>query len=253
MSYSNELKVAIEIAQKAGEIQLNNQSKLSNIEIKADLSPVTEVDKKCEDLIKETLLTAFPNDGFFGEESDPIDSKSGRTWVVDPLDGTRPYIRGIPTYSVLISLEIKQEPVVGVIHFPALNETYSASKGSGAFCNGRKISVSNTTNLNTAIGSNLGLLETINTPEGEKLLGLMQEIDYNYGFMDAYSYMCVASGKLDLCISLIDKPWDRSAAACIIKEAGGSFSDTNGKLTIYNDSFIISNKILHDSIVKHFK
>jgi histidinol phosphatase-like enzyme (inositol monophosphatase family) len=253
MTYSNELHTAIEIAQKAGEIQLRNQSKLTNIEIKEDLSPVTEVDKKCEDLIKKTLLSAFPDDGFFGEESDSIEGTSGRIWVVDPLDGTRPYIRGIPTYSILISLEEEKRPVVGVIHFPAKQETYSAGNGSGAFCNDKKISVSSTANLHTAIGSNLGLVETINTPEGKKLLGLMQEIDYQYGFMDAYSYMCVASGKLDLCVSLIDKPWDRSAAACIIKEAGGTFSDIYGNPTIYNDTYLISNGILHDSLVAHFK
>lgn len=252
MTYSDELRVATDIALKAGEIQLREQSKLTRIEIKEDKSPVTEIDKKCDELIKKTLLSSFPEDGFFGEESSPVKGTSGRTWVVDPIDGTRPYIRGIPTYSILISLEIKNTPVIGVIYFPALRETYSASLGGGAFCNEKKISVSNTDELCKAMGSSLGLLETIDTQAGQKLLELIRKTDYQYGFMDAYSYMSVASGKLDLCVSLIDKPWDRSAAACIVKEAGGSYSDVNGNPTVYNDSFVMSNGTIHDSIIAQF-
>ena len=173
--------------------------------------------------------------------------------MVDPLDGTRPYIRGIPTYSILIGLEDNGEFVAGVTHFPAKKETYWASKGNGAFCNNRRIHVSDTKDMPAVMGSSLGFIEKSGSTEGKKLLKLMQMWDYAYGFMDAYSYMCVASGKLDICIGLIDTPLDRASAACIITEAGGRYSDLQGNKTVNNSSFVLSNGILHDQIIKHFK
>lgn len=253
MAYTDELGVAVKAAQEAGGIQLENQHKVLNIELKQDRSPVTEVDRECEQLIRNELLSAFPDDGFIGEETGTLTGKSGRTWMVDPLDGTRPYIRGIPTYSVLIGLEDNGEFVAGVTHFPAKEECYRASKGNGAFCNNRKIHVSDTKDMSAVMGSSLGFIEKSGSTEGKKLLTLMQRWDYSYGFMDAYSYMCVASGKLDICIGLIDSPLDRASAACIITEAGGTYSDLQGNKTVHNSSFILSNGILHDQIINHFK
>ena len=253
LSYKNELDAAIALAHKAGTIQLKNQRKISTVEIKPDYSPVTDVDKQCENLIRNELLSAFPDDGFLGEETGDISGKSGRRWMVDPLDGTRPYLRGIPTYSVLIGLEDNGEYVVGVTHFPAKDETYWASKGSGAFCNKRRIRVSNTKDMSAVLGSSLGIVETFGSAEGKKLITLMQRWDYAYGFMDAYSYMSLASGRLDICISLIDMPWDRASAACIVTEAGGKYSDLNGKKSIHNTSFVLSNGIVHSQVIKHFQ
>ena len=124
--------------------------------------------------------------------------------AVDPLDGTRPFIRGIPTHSVLIALEENHEPVIGVIHLPAMNITCWGAKNSGAFLNGEKISVSKTDSLYNAIGSALGFLEKADQLEGKRLLSLMKSWNYNYGFMDAYSYVAIASGKLDICLNLLD-------------------------------------------------
>ncbi len=253
MPYSQELQTARDCAQKAGVIQLKSQAHLTAIEKKPDSSPVTEVDMQCENLIRDHLLTAFPDDGFIGEETEAITGTSGRTWIVDPLDGTRPYIRGIHTFSILISLSVDDQFVVGLAHFPAIQETYWASKGQGAYCNDKQIQVSPTTNISAAMGSCLGIIEKADSNEGKKLFSLMRQWDYTYGFMDAYSYMSVAAGKLDVCISLIDKPWDRAAAACIVTEAGGRFSDMAGEKTVQSSSFVLSNGHLHDLIIQHFK
>ncbi len=253
MPYSRELQIARDCAQKAGDIQLQNQYHLTGIKQKSDASPVTEVDIQCENLIRDTLLSAFPDDGFIGEETEEITGTSQRTWIVDPLDGTRPYIHGIPTFSILISLSVDELFVVGLAHFPALQETYWASSGQGAFCNDRQIRVSPTMKLSAVMGSCLGIVEEADSEEGKKLFSLMQQWDYTYGFMDAYSYMSVAAGKLDTCISLIDKPWDRAAAACIVAEAGGTYSDISGKRTVQSSSFIISNGHVHDDIIRHFQ
>jgi histidinol-phosphatase len=233
---------------------LRHASKLQNlsIEVKSDRSPVTEVDRGCESLIHTMVSSEFPEDGFYGEESGATEGSGGRRWIVDPLDGTRPYLRGIPTFSVLIALEEDAEPVVGVIHLPALGITCWAAKGAGAFLNGKAIHVSRVKTLAASMGSVLGLIEKAHTREGRKLLALMRAWDYSYGFMDAYSYVCVACGKLDIAISLIDKPWDRASAACIVREAGGMFSDLRGNPTFYEKSFILSNGLVHGAAVRHF-
>ncbi len=252
MLYELELSTAINTAHRTGELQLKARLSDQDILSKADRSPITPVDKVCEELIRNNLLKTFPNDGFIGEEYGKIEGSSGRYWIVDPLDGTRPFIRGIPTYGVLIALEETGIPVVGVIHLPALNCTCWASKGGGAYLNGKPIHVSSTPVLASAMGSALGFLSHPQQSVREKLLKLMSLWDYAYGFMDAFSYICVASGKLDLCVSLLDKPWDCAAAACIVTEAGGEYSDITGQKSVHNGSIIISNGALHGSALDCF-
>lgn len=250
MIFDKELSAALAIAQAAGNIHLDLQPK--DIEHKDDNSPVTEIDKKCEQLIRNKLMEMFPNDGFLGEETGDFKGSNDRKWIVDPLDGTRPFIRNIPTHSVLIALEQENEPVVGIIHLPALKITCWAKKNGGAFLNGKPIRVSETSEMKSAMGSALGFLEKSETNEGKKLFSLMKSWDYAYGFMDAYSYVCAASGKLDMCVNLLDKPWDCAAAACIVSEAGGIFSDIHGNRSVYNGSIVISNKKLHSEIIDFF-
>ncbi|MCU0609996.1 MAG: hypothetical protein MUF22_09560 [Chitinispirillaceae bacterium] len=252
MTYKVELAEALGAATEAGEIQRAFESNPPEIDRKQDRSPVTEVDLRCEELIRSRLLKKFSGDGFMGEESETETGTSGRRWIVDPLDGTRPFLRGIPTYSVLIALEEDSEPVLGVIHLPALGLNCWATKGNGAFLNGKPICVSGTSALGAGMGSALGFVEKAGAPEGRKLLSLMQAWDYAYGFMDAYSYVLVASGSLDLAVNLLDKPWDCASAACIVREAGGRFSDINGKETVHSGSIVLSNGVLHDDVLKYF-
>ena len=249
---NKELDIALLAAKEAGEIQLELRESPLNIERKDDCSPVTQVDKKCEDVIKKIITGAFPDDGFLGEETGESGTSKARRWIVDPIDGTRPYIRGIPTHSVLIALEENGEPSVGVIYLPAMDIMCHAAKGEGAFLNGEKISVSSTDKLSNAMGSAFGFVEYADEPLGRSMLSLMRAWDYTYGFMDAYSYVLVACGKLDVCVSMIDKAWDRAAAACIIKEAGGEFSDISGNKTVHNDSIVFTNGILHNQTLKFF-
>lgn len=247
MNTTRELELAKRLARESGDVQL--AARLANHEImrKADRSPVTAIDKQCEALIRAPLHDAFPRDGFLGEESGYEKGTSGRCWIVDPLDGTRPFIRGIPTYSSLIALEEDGVPVVGVIHLPALKETYWAAKGTGAFCNDAPLHVSETARLADVTGSALGYVQTRGTAVSERLLDLMAEWDYVYGFMDNYSYGAVAAGKLDLCVNLLDQPWDCAAAACIVSEAGGAYSDLAGQKTVHSGSVVLSNGRLHEA------
>lgn len=251
MQYEQELAVARAAAEQAGNVQLEAQPTLDRVDIKDDDSPVTEVDRRCEQIIRAALLEAFPDDGFLGEESGEVVGTTGRTWIVDPLDGTRPFIRGIPTYSSLVGLEADGKPVVGVIHLAALGETYWAAAGGGAFRNGEAIRVSETREMGKAMGSALGHVQEAGTAMADRVLRLMGEWDYDYGFMDNYSYALVADGRLDLCVNMLDKPWDCAAAACIVSEAGGSYSDINGNPSVRNHSIVLSNGVLHDEAIAY--
>jgi len=251
---TKDLDIAVKAATEAGKIQLECAGAALNIEVKCDRSPVTHVDKLCEAKIREIILGEFPGDAFLGEETGESAAAPSNTrrWIVDPIDGTRPFIRGIPTHSVLIALEEDGVPTVGVIHLPAMGLTCRASRGGGAFLNDERISVSPTENLSNAMGSVLGITEYADQPPGHRLIALTRAWDYTYGFMDAYSYVLLACGKLDACVNLLDKPWDCAAAACIVTEAGGRFSDINGEKTVHNGSIVLTNGILHDQVLKVF-
>ena len=188
VQWRSELAVAWRAAQRAGALQLARRSEVGAVQRKVDDTPVSEVDTACEVLIREELLAAFPDDGLVGEELPPVAGSSGRIWVVDPLDGTRPFLRGIPTHSALVSLEVDGTPVVGVIHLPALGETYWGSAGSGAFLNGQRLRVSTTRALAEAMGSTFGAAFLGDEPLGTRLLALEARWSYSYGFMDAYSH-----------------------------------------------------------------
>jgi fructose-1,6-bisphosphatase/inositol monophosphatase family enzyme len=252
MSYQTEVELLKEIVNVVGIYQLEMQKKLKKINLKEDRSPFTEVDVNSENMIKEKISEKFPEDGFLGEESGVTAGTSGRRWIIDPLDGTRPYIHGIPTHSILIGLEDNGELVAGIAHFPALNETYWASSGCGAFCNGEKISVSQTDKIEDAMASGLGVVEAAKEKNGKLLVEMLDKCDSFYGFMDAYSYTAVAAGKLDFTVSLLDKAWDRAPVAIIVKEAGGVFSDFNKKETIYSKEFVVSNKNIYGKILENF-
>lgn len=252
MPYQTEIELLKEIVPIVGKYQLEMQKKLKKINLKEDRSPFTEVDVNSENIIKEKISAVFPNDGFLGEEFGESEGCSGRRWIIDPLDGTRPYIHGIPTHSILIALEDKGELVAGIAHFPALNETYWAVLGGGAFCNGEKISVSQTAAFDDAMASGLGILDASTDKSSKLLVEMLNKCDSFYGFMDAYSYTAVAAGKLDFCVSLLDKAWDRAPVALIVKEAGGVFCDFSGKETIYSKEFIVSNKNIAKSVLQNF-
>jgi histidinol-phosphatase len=252
MKYQQELETALYAAKLAGEIQMEYKKKLLDIKIKGDNSPVTQVDALCEKTIRDTIEKKFPHDGFMGEETGENKGQSGRIWIVDPLDGTRPYIKGIPTHSVLIALLDGENMTVGCMNLPAMGEIYYASKGSGAFMNGSAIHVSQTSSKNDIFGSGFGHVEKAGSSDSEMLLKVMNSWNYSYGFMDAYTYGCIASGRIDASVNLLDRPWDCAAAVCIVEEAGGRFSDISGSHTVFSGSCVLSNGLVHDAVLEYF-
>lgn len=243
--FEKELLLAQGLAVQVGDIQLSYQNTLE-VEWKSDASPVTQADQESEKILREAIHQSFPDDGFIGEEFGKEEGKNQRYWILDPIDGTRPFIRGIPTHSVLIALEENGEMVMGLMHFPAMNKTYWATKGGGAFLNHRPIEVSKTAALNKATGAQLGLYEK--DEPAKKLLSLGQKANYIYGYMDAWSYGLLAEGRLDFTANSMDKIWDCAPAICIVGEAGGHFIDWQGGNNPHGVGSIFCTKALETEI-----
>src|ERR1700730_4716375 len=148
--WSRELEVAIQAVKQAAELALRYQPGIVS-EQKPDNSPVTVADRECERLIARILKDAFPDDGLLGEEGARAESRSGRRWIVDPIDGTRDYVRGNPLWANLIALESNGEVVVGVVNLPVLGNLYTATRGSGAHRDGTAIRVSSKKTIEEAV------------------------------------------------------------------------------------------------------
>ena len=238
MQWEKELQVARSAAMHAGELAVGYQSKELKPESKPDLSPVTIADRECEKLLASEILAAFPDDGLLGEEGAQRDSRNGRKWILDPIDGTRDFVRGLPFWAVLIGLEVEGEVVVGVTHMPAQNRMYHAVKGHGAFLNDKTISISGIDSASNALACINGLNNVVEFPWSRSLLSWMDEfwaVRSVGGCMDA---MLLASGHADLWLEAHAKAWDLAALKVILEEAGARFCNFDRGNSIYGGNGI---------------
>lgn len=244
---SEELKVAIEAAKKGAEYALKFFGKNIKIYKKTDRSIFTHVDKDTEEIIKNSILNEFPNSKFVGEETGGTPTK-GKFWTIDPIDGTRHFIRNTPLWSVLISLIVNGEPIIGVSNAPCLNETVYAEKGEGAFLNGKKISVSNISNLKDAIFM-FGSLRFFK--DKAIILKVADACASTRSFVSPYEFHLLASGRCEIILDVYGKIWDIAPFRVIIEEAGGKVTNWRGEPWTINDrGCIATNGILHDKVIK---
>lgn len=247
------LKVAIEAAKAAEPVILKYFSKETQIDLKPDQSPVTFADKEAERIIRETIMKAFPDHGFLGEESDKNASLSEYIWIVDPIDGTRNYIREIPLFATEIALMKDGELILGVSNAPAIKELMYAEKGFGAYLNGEKIVVSEVSKLEEAYFSHGGMKHFDKHHLLGKLLSLGKQVRLQRGIGDFWSYHLLAQGKIDIMIEAEMKIWDIAALTVIVQEAGGVVTDIEGKaISLGSTSNIATNKHLFEIIKNHF-
>jgi histidinol-phosphatase len=250
MAYEREMKTGAEIARRAGELALKIRQGNIEVESKSDESPVTIADKACEKLIVEELSAAFPGDGFLGEEGACRESTNGRKWIIDPIDGTRDFIRGTRAWSVLIGLEENGEVVAGHACFPALNWMFSAAKGEGAFHDGARIHASNVTTKSEALLCCNGFGFMGGYPFAKHL------VDWLAGFWTVRSMggcldaMLVASGNADAWLEAKSKPWDLAPLKIIAQEAGCVTFDFTGADTIYGSNYVICVPALADEMLR---
>ena len=234
-----EMALGRHIARKAGEVALRQFRTGIAFEAKADLSPVTAVDRECERLIARELEEAFPDDGLLGEEGALKDSRSGRRWIIDPIDGTRDFVRGNPAWSVLIGLEADGEVVAGFAFLPALGDLYAASRGSGAFVHDRRIHASAVASPADAVLCLNGFNAAAAQPFAGQLLEWMEPFWAVRSMGGSLDAMLVAGGHADVWIEMSGKPWDFAPLKIIAEEAGARFFNFDGRATIYGGNCVI--------------
>jgi histidinol-phosphatase len=236
--WSREIEVAVQAALKAAELALRYQSNVV-VETKPDNSPVTEADRECERLIARVLGEAFPEDGFLGEEGTRVESRSGRRWIIDPIDGTRDYVRGRPLWANLIALEAGDQVVAGVVNLPVLGGLYHASRGGGAFQNDSSIHVSSRTLVEEATLCINAFGRLAATPFKDRLLDWMARFWSVRGLGGAPDAMMVASGQVEIWIEPHASPWDFAPLKVIVEEAGGRFLNFDGRSSIYVGNCVV--------------
>jgi myo-inositol-1(or 4)-monophosphatase len=249
------VNLAIEAAKLAGKFLLDNFGKVIQIHSKGDRNLATEIDRGAEKIIVDMIKRRFPTHGILAEEKERKDIDNDYLWIIDPLDGTHNYIRNINIFGVSIGLVHKGQFILGVIYMPSEDELYVGEEGNGAYKNEKKISVSDKDKLkecSISFDSSIRYSPQVMIPALEKLVKEVFNIRMLGSSARILSY--VAEGKLDAAVEYHDRPWDFAAGVCLIKEAGGIFTDLGGRSPTYKTvGYIAANKVIHGQILGYVK
>ncbi|MGI9221791.1 MAG: inositol monophosphatase family protein [Woeseiaceae bacterium] len=242
------LEVAIEAAKDAAEISRRYYSGNFTVTTKADLTPVTQADVECEHAIRDRILTRFPEHGFFGEETGKLQQDAEHLWLVDPIDGTKGFVRQYPFFSTQIALMHKGEIILGVSSGTMFDELAWAEKGRGAWLNDQPLAVSEIADPDRAAVST-GNLKSLASSDGWAKLGQeLARADRTRGYGDFYHYHLLAAGKIEAVIESDVNILDIAALSIIVREAGGIFTDLNGdSLNLETRSVLAANAALHQN------
>jgi histidinol-phosphatase len=250
MKPSRELQAALDAAEQAAVIARSLYQSSLEVRIKADASPVTEADVRCEIAIREILEARFPNHGFLGEETGAREENAESLWLIDPIDGTKAFVRGYAMFSTQIALMRAGELVLGVSSAPVYGELAFAERGRGAYLNGTAIAVSRISALEAAALS-AGNLKTLATGSRWPRYGeLVARVNRIRGYGDFLHYHLLAAGKIDAVIETDINILDIAACAAIVTEAGGRFTDLAGApITLRSNTVLATNGLLHAEVL----
>jgi histidinol-phosphatase len=242
------LDFAVEVARAAGAVALRYFESDLQVETKADHTPVTRADREAEALIRERVSARYPQHRFLGEELGGAASE-GDVWIIDPIDGTKNFVRGLPFFAVQLALHRDGVPVLGVSYAPVLDELLAAERGRGATCNGTPIHVSRVATLEGAFVLHGGL--DVFDKEGRLggLVDLGRRAMSIRGHGDFYGYHLLARGKVDVMLEAGIAPWDIAALRVIVTEAGGRFTDLSGGTPELPANSLATNGLVHDQVV----
>jgi histidinol-phosphatase len=253
------LDFALRAARRAGEIIMPYFQSDVGVEIKGDGSPVTLADRGAEEELRRLIRERFPSDGVLGEEFGETAGTSGRRWILDPIDGTKAFVRGVPLFGVLIGLEENGEAVLGVASLPALDESVWAAKGEGCWWlpSGRKPGAAPRRARVSSLAPLADGLLLLNSYEyfvkGKRTAAhdrLLQAARSQRGWGDCYGHILVATGRAEACVDPMMNPWDNAALLPIVQEAGGTFTDWQGKATIHGGDGISTNGKVFDELMR---
>lgn len=258
-AFSPELVFALDICEQVGRVALDHFIRGIEATAKEDGSPVTAADKQCERMIREAISARYPDDMILGEEegatpgaSHVVAEKTRRKWIIDPIDGTYGYARGMQVFSTLLGLEDAGEIILGVVCAPAMNHIYWAEKGKGAFKNGQRIKVSEFNTLGESQLSFGGINRILAMGYWPGFTKLVETTCRQRGFGDYLGFGYVFEGKAEAHFEVGVKPWDLAPMKIIVEEAGGKYTDLEGGDSIYTGSCVISNGLIHDKWLKTF-
>ncbi len=246
-AHQADLDFAVTIAREAGllTLELFGQPDMA-IEGKKDGSPVTAADRGAERLLRERIGTAYPDDAIVGEEEADTNGTSGRTWILDPIDGTQSFVHGVPLYANLVALEDDHGPAVGIINIPALDECVWAGRGLGCFANDKPARVTDRSDLQGACIVTSGVDYW---PSAATLDEFVNRGAVIRTWGDAYGYVLVATGRAHAMVDPIVNRWDVAPMLTILPEAGGVFTDLSGAVTAEGGDALATNQALLDQIL----
>jgi histidinol-phosphatase len=250
---SADLQLALELADAADAITMRHYRSTSlQVRTKVDMTPVSEADEAVERMVRERLAADRPEDGIVGEEFG-VSGASSRRWIIDPIDGTKNYVRGIPVFATLIGLEENGRIMAGVVSAPALARRWWAARGEGAFCNGEAIHVSRI----AALADSHLTYDSINDFDqyggAVRFLSLMRHCTRSRGFGDFWAHMLVAEGAVEIALEPKVAIWDMAPIQVIVEEAGGRFTDMRGEPRIDGGSSLSTNGLVHDAVLEYFR
>lgn len=245
---SSRLEFAIDAARAAGQVALRHFQTSLKVERKADSSPVTIADVEAENSLRAAIHAAYPSDGILGEESG-ASGQSDCRWVLDPIDGTKSFVSGVPLFGTLLAYEEAGVPQLGVCYFPALDELVYAERGAGCHWNGSPCRVSRRRQLAESVVSVGGLQSLASSGRLSGVVELGQQCLATRTWCDAYGHALVATGRIEAMIDPKVSHWDIAAMAVIVEEAGGTWTDIDGNPGLA-PSAISSNGLIHSRIVE---
>src|SRR5580658_3224034 len=251
---STELKAALDAAEQAAQIARSLYQHNLEVRFKADKTPVTEADVRCETAIREILEARFPSYGFHGEETGSRDLNAESLWLVDPIDGTKAFVREYPMFSTQIALMRRGEIVLGVSSAPVYGELCFAQRGGGAYLNGKRLSVSQISSVESAALSSGNLKSLAAGNQWTRYGALVARLNRIRGYGDFLHYHLLASGKIDAVIETDINILDIAACVAIVREAGGRFTELNGApITLKSTTVLASNGPMHEPVLAALK
>lgn len=239
------LEVAADVAWTGGRSTLSRFNTRLPVEMKQDGSPVTVADREAEKLMRALIRERYPDHGIVGEEFGVEPGRVPVRWIIDPIDGTRTFIRGVPFYGTLVGVEVAGEPVVGAIAIPGLDELVVAGRGLGCTWNGRRCRVSETTALPDALAVATDYRAARERLGDARMNAFESAIGTHRTWADCYGYVLVATGRAELAMDAVMAIWDNAALLPVIEEAGGTFTDWTGARRIDGGDAVATNGRLH--------
>jgi histidinol phosphatase-like enzyme (inositol monophosphatase family) len=253
---SQRLDLALSAGREAGRLTLDFfQRRGLKVDRKLDRSPVTEADRQAEQLLRRRIAAVFPDDGILGEEYGEQTGTSGFRWILDPIDGTKSFICGVPLYGTMVGVEYAGRSLIGVVDIPALGECVYAGSGLGAwYCRGdgqpQATRVSECSSLDEAVF----LTSQLDSFRGRGAMEVYQQLEQHAAITrtwgDCYGYLLVATGRADVMVDPVMNVWDAAALQPILEEAGGAFTDWSGQPTIHSGESLACNRILLEQVLE---